>query len=49
LRRTRRGRCPMNIELRTVLRNAFNKETFIFTGPTDDPEVARFDVVLGKE
>jgi mannose-6-phosphate isomerase-like protein (cupin superfamily) len=38
----------MNNELRTVLRNAFNKETFIFTGPTDDPEIARFDVVLGK-
>ena len=32
---------------RTVLRNDFNKETFIFTG-VDDPEVARFDVRLGK-
>jgi mannose-6-phosphate isomerase-like protein (cupin superfamily) len=32
---------------RTVLRNAFNKETFIFTD-TDDPDVARFDVILGK-
>lgn len=32
---------------RTVLRNAFNNETFIFTA-TDDPDVARFDVVLGK-
>jgi mannose-6-phosphate isomerase-like protein (cupin superfamily) len=30
-----------------VLRNDFNKETFIFTS-SDDPEVARFDVVLGK-
>jgi len=27
---------------RTVLRNDFNKETFIFTG-SDDPEVARCD------
>ena len=32
---------------RTVLRNDFNKETFIFTN-TDDPNVARFDVLLGK-
>jgi quercetin dioxygenase-like cupin family protein len=31
-----------------VLRNDFNKETFIFTGPTDNTEVGRFDVVLGK-
>ena len=28
--------------------SACNKETFIFTGRTDDAEVARFDVVLGK-
>jgi mannose-6-phosphate isomerase-like protein (cupin superfamily) len=28
------------------LRNAFNKETFVFSGPVDDPEVARFGVVL---
>jgi len=28
------------------LRNAFNKETFIFSGPLDDPLVARFDVIL---
>jgi mannose-6-phosphate isomerase-like protein (cupin superfamily) len=28
------------------LRNAFNKETFIFSGPVDDPEIARFGVVL---
>jgi mannose-6-phosphate isomerase-like protein (cupin superfamily) len=37
----------MTAEPRTVLRNDFNKETFIFTD-TNDPEVARFDVVLGK-
>ena len=30
-----------------MVRNDFNKETFIFTD-TDDPAVARFDVVLGK-
>ena len=38
----------MTEQPRTVLRNAFNQETFIFTGRTDDAEVARFDVVLGK-
>jgi mannose-6-phosphate isomerase-like protein (cupin superfamily) len=37
----------MQDEQRSVVRNAFNKETFIFSG-TDDPEVARFDVILGK-
>ena len=37
----------MTAKPRTVLRNDFNKETFIFTD-TDDPEVARLDVVLGK-
>jgi len=37
----------MTNELRTVLRNSFNKETFIFSGDADDPEVARFDVILG--
>ena len=37
----------MTNQRRTVLRNDFNKETFIFTA-TDDPEVARFGVVLGK-
>ncbi|MBC8050933.1 MAG: cupin domain-containing protein [Chitinophagales bacterium] len=31
---------------RIVLRNEFNNESFIFT-PGDDPEVARFDVILG--
>lgn len=29
-----------------TLCNAFNKETFVFSGPVDDPSVARFDVVL---
>lgn len=28
------------------LRNAFNKETFVFSGPVDDPAVARFEVIL---
>jgi mannose-6-phosphate isomerase-like protein (cupin superfamily) len=37
----------MDAQRRTVLRNDFNKETFIFT-QDDDPEVARFDVILGK-
>ena len=37
----------MMTQRRTVLRNDFNKETFIFT-EDDNPEVARFDVVLGK-
>jgi mannose-6-phosphate isomerase-like protein (cupin superfamily) len=39
---------PETIEQGAVLRNAFNKETFIFSGPVDDPEVAKFDVVLEK-
>jgi mannose-6-phosphate isomerase-like protein (cupin superfamily) len=30
------------------LRNAFNKETFVFSGPVDDPAVARFEVILEK-
>ncbi len=34
------------IKLDAVLRNAFNGETFIFTGRFDDPGEARFDVVL---
>jgi mannose-6-phosphate isomerase-like protein (cupin superfamily) len=29
-----------------TLCNAFNKETFVFSGPVDDPTVARFDVVV---
>jgi mannose-6-phosphate isomerase-like protein (cupin superfamily) len=37
---------PETIEQGAVLRNAFNKETFIFSGPVDDPDAARFDVVL---
>jgi mannose-6-phosphate isomerase-like protein (cupin superfamily) len=32
----------------TRLRNAFNKETFVFSGPVDDPSVARFEVILEK-
>jgi mannose-6-phosphate isomerase-like protein (cupin superfamily) len=36
------------IEQGAILRNAFNKETFIFSGPVDDPRMARFDVVLEK-
>jgi mannose-6-phosphate isomerase-like protein (cupin superfamily) len=31
-----------------TLCNAFNKETFVFSGPVDDPTVARFDVVLAQ-
>jgi mannose-6-phosphate isomerase-like protein (cupin superfamily) len=34
------------IERGMRLHNAFNKETFVFSGPVDDPAVARFDVVL---
>lgn len=30
----------------TRLRNAFNKEIFVFSGPLDDPHVARFGVIL---
>jgi quercetin dioxygenase-like cupin family protein len=30
----------------TILTNALNGETFIFSGPIDDPAVARFDVRL---
>jgi hypothetical protein len=37
----------MSGEPRTVLHNDFNKETFIFTD-TGDPNIARFDVILGK-
>ncbi len=36
----------MTLHDRIVLRNAFNNETFIFA-PATDPEVARFDVILG--
>jgi len=32
----------------TQLRNAFNKETFVFFGPLDNPDVARFGVILEK-
>jgi hypothetical protein len=34
------------IERGLTLCNAFNKETFIFSGPLDDPTVGRFDVRL---
>jgi mannose-6-phosphate isomerase-like protein (cupin superfamily) len=34
------------IERGMRLYNAFNKETFVFSEPVDDPAVARFDVVL---
>ena len=37
---------PIPIERGLTLRNAFNKETFIFAGPPGDPTVARFDVRL---
>lgn len=36
------------VEQGAVLRNAFNKETFIFSGPVDDPLAARFEVVLER-
>ncbi len=42
------GESPLTSRPRTVLRNDFNKETFIFTEPCDDPEVGRFDVILGR-
>ncbi|MDA9511020.1 hypothetical protein XI09_41495 [Bradyrhizobium sp. CCBAU 11386] len=32
----------------TRLRNVFNKETFVFSGPLDNPGVARFGVILEK-
>jgi mannose-6-phosphate isomerase-like protein (cupin superfamily) len=34
------------LERGTKLRNAFNKETFVFSGPVDNPSVARFEVIL---
>jgi quercetin dioxygenase-like cupin family protein len=34
------------IERGMRLHNAFNRETFVFSGPVDDPAIARFDVVL---
>jgi mannose-6-phosphate isomerase-like protein (cupin superfamily) len=42
-----KARCmmEMNIKRGMKLRNAFNKETFVF-GPIDDPDVARFGVIL---
>jgi mannose-6-phosphate isomerase-like protein (cupin superfamily) len=35
-----------DIKRGTKLRNAFNRETFVFSGPLDDPAVARFEVIL---
>jgi hypothetical protein len=32
----------------TRLRNSFNKETFVFSGPPDEPDVARFGVILER-
>lgn len=32
----------------TRLRNAFNKETFVFSGPLDNLDIARFGVILEK-
>jgi len=37
---------PTEVDRGTRLRNAFNKETFLFSSPTGDPEVARFEVIL---
>jgi mannose-6-phosphate isomerase-like protein (cupin superfamily) len=37
---------PVSLRQGAVLRNPFNRETFIFSGPADDPEVARFEVTL---
>ena len=34
------------IEQDAIVTNVFNGETFIFSGPLDDPNVARFDVRL---
>jgi quercetin dioxygenase-like cupin family protein len=34
------------IERGMRLRNSFNKETFVFSGPVDDPAIASFEVVL---
>lgn len=38
---------PAKPEPRVVLRNAFNKETFLFPAVHDNPETATFDVILG--
>ena len=34
------------IERGMRLHNSFNNETFVFSGPVDDPAIARFDVIL---
>jgi hypothetical protein len=36
------------VEKGAVLRNSFYKETFIFSGPVDDPCLAEFTVILEK-
>jgi mannose-6-phosphate isomerase-like protein (cupin superfamily) len=42
----RESRVSTVIERGARLCNAFNNETFVFSGPVDDPDVARFDVIL---
>jgi mannose-6-phosphate isomerase-like protein (cupin superfamily) len=37
---------PSTLELGTVIRNPFSRETFTFSGSADDPEVACFEIVL---
>ena len=37
---------PSTLEQGAVIRNRFNRETFTFSGPLDDRQVARFDVTL---
>lgn len=39
---------PSTLHLGAVIRNPFNGETFTFSGPPDDPQVARFEVRLEK-
>jgi mannose-6-phosphate isomerase-like protein (cupin superfamily) len=38
----------VSFDKRTVLHNAFNQETFIFTGPLDGAGVAAFEVILAE-
>jgi mannose-6-phosphate isomerase-like protein (cupin superfamily) len=37
---------PSMLRQGAVIHNRFNGETFIFSGPLEDPQVARFDVTL---
>ena len=39
---------PSTLQQGAVIRNRFNGETFTFSGPLDDRQVARFDVTLEK-